>query len=55
MAEMEEVDVSEDGQPRPILVGKYLSVECKREMTHTMREYRDVFAWSYEDMKGLNL
>ena len=53
-AELEEVDVSEDGQPRPILVAKQLLVEFKVELTCTLQVYRDVFAWSYKNMKGLD-
>ena len=42
--ELEEVNISDDGQPRPILVAKHLPREFKKELTQTLREYRDVFA-----------
>ena len=48
--ELEEVDVGEDGQPWPIMVAKHLPTEFKNELTQTLWEYKDVFAWSYEDM-----
>jgi hypothetical protein len=28
--------------------------DFKERLTHVLRMYKDVFAWSYEDMKGLN-
>ena len=54
MADLEEVDIREDGHPQPILVVKHLPEEFK-ELTQTLREYKEVFAWSYEDMRGLDL
>ena len=28
--------------------------EFKTELTRTLKEYKDVFTWSYEDMQGLD-
>ena len=53
MAELEEIDVSEYGQPRPIRVAKHLPMEFKA-LTHKLREYTDIFAWLYEDMKSFD-
>ena len=52
--ELEEVNIGEEGQTQPILVAKNLPGEFKTDLAQTLREYRDVFAWSYEDMKGLD-
>ena len=52
--ELEEVDMSEYRQPQSILVAKHLAEEFKKELTQTLREYQDVFAWSYEDMQSLD-
>ena len=51
--EMEEVNICEEGQTRSILSAKNLLGEFKIELEQTLREYQDVFSWSYEDMKGL--
>ena len=36
------------------MVAKNMPLEFKTELTHTLREYNDVFAWSCEDMQGLD-
>ena len=46
--------VSADGQPRPIMVAMNLPTEFKKELTRTLREYKDMFTWSYEDMRGFD-
>ena len=43
-SELEEVEVSEDGQPRRIMVVNNLPTEFKKELTQTLREYKDVFS-----------
>jgi hypothetical protein len=35
-------------------VAKELDADFKEQLTNVLRIYKDVFAWSYEDMKGLN-
>ena len=52
--ELEEMDLGEDGHQWPVLVAKNLPEDFKTELAQTLREYRDVFASSYEDMKGLD-
>jgi hypothetical protein len=42
-------------EPRNILVVKELDADFKEQLTKFLREYKDIFAWSYKDMKGLNL
>ena len=53
-AELEEVNVSEGGQQWPTIVARNLPTEFKKELTQMLREYKDVFAWSYKDMQGLD-
>ena len=48
--QLEELKVSEDGTPWPIMVAKHLPTEFKKEPTQMLKEYKDVFAWFYEDM-----
>ena len=52
--ELEEVNIGDTTQPRPIFMAKDLQATFKTKLTETLHEYRDVFAWSYEDMKGLD-
>jgi hypothetical protein len=40
--------------PRKVLIAKELDEDFKEQLTNVLRTYKDVFAWSYEDMKGLN-
>jgi hypothetical protein len=35
-------------------VAKELDMDFEEQLTKVLREYKDLFAWSYEDMKGLN-
>ena len=51
---LEEVDIGEEGHQRPVLVAKDLPDAFKTELAQTLGEYCDVFAWSYEDTKGLD-
>jgi hypothetical protein len=52
--ELEELNLDTVEEPRNVLIAKELDEEFKEQLTHVLRTYKDVFAWSYEDMKGLN-
>jgi hypothetical protein len=52
--ELEELFLGTMEEPRNVLIAKELDAEFKEQLTHVLRMYKDVFAWSYEDMKGLN-
>ena len=41
-------------KPRPVKVAKELPDEEKKAMVALLTDFRDVFAWSYEDMRGLD-
>jgi hypothetical protein len=48
------VDVSYLGEePRFIKVGSQLSTEETKQYKNLVMEYRDIFAWSYKDLKGI--
>ena len=52
---MEEVDLSDNpNEPRTVLISKELSGETRRDIIETLRSNKDVFAWTYEEMPGLN-
>jgi hypothetical protein len=42
-------------EPRNVLVAKELDADLKDQLPNVLLVYKDVFAWSYEDMKGLHL
>ncbi|RVW81842.1 hypothetical protein CK203_050827 [Vitis vinifera] len=41
-------------QPRELKIGSPLSTDERDRLIHLLRSYLDVFAWSYEDMPGLD-
>jgi hypothetical protein len=51
---LEELNLGTPEEPRTVLVAKDLDPEFKAHLNTVLTEYRDVFAWSYEDMKGIN-
>ncbi|RVX19424.1 hypothetical protein CK203_008515 [Vitis vinifera] len=51
---VEIVDFSTANQPRELKIGSPLSTNEKDNLIHLLRSYLDVFAWSYEDMPGLD-
>ncbi|CAL2237141.1 unnamed protein product [Prunus armeniaca] len=53
---LETVNLSDDPfAPRPISISVHLTNGKKEALVSLLREFRDVFAWSYEEMPGLNL
>ena len=52
--EVVQVDVGDETHPKPIFISKSLSAQEKEDHISLIREYIDVFAWSYEDMSGLD-
>ena len=51
---LEEVNIGTTEVPRLLSIARDLTSGEKRAMTELVWEYRDVFAWSHEDMKGLD-
>ena len=53
---LEEVDLSSDPlKSRPISISSKLSGEENSELIILLKEFRDVFAWDYNKMPGLDL
>ena len=52
--ELEEINVGTTDYPRNIFIARNLLPTTRTTMIALLGEYRDVFAWSYEDMKGLD-
>ena len=40
--------------PKEIKIGSSLSQNEKQDLTELLREFQEAFAWSYEDMPGMN-
>ena len=40
--------------PKPVWIATDLSVGEEELLVSTLKEYRDVFAWSYKDLKGVD-
>ena len=52
---MEEVDLGSSSQePRPISISASLIEKEKSELILLLKEFRDVFAWDYSEMPGLD-
>ena len=54
---MEEVNLVEEGstlEPKTILIAKEMLIANKQWLIGLLKQYKDVFAWSFEDMKGLD-
>ena len=54
--ELEEVDLGFGSQePRPISISVSLTEKEKLELILLLKEFKDVFAWDYSEMPGLDL
>jgi len=49
-----EVDIGNGDRPRPTFISAKLDSECKQQLTGSLREYKDCFAWDYTEMPGLD-
>ena len=53
--ELEEVDLGSDSQePRPISISASLTETEKSELILLLKEFKDIFAWDYNEMPGLD-
>ncbi|RVW47398.1 hypothetical protein CK203_105890 [Vitis vinifera] len=54
LRDVETIDFDTEDQPRELKIGSPLSTDERERLIHLLRSYLDVFAWSYEDMPGLD-
>ncbi|WKA04934.1 hypothetical protein VitviT2T_022927 [Vitis vinifera] len=54
VGDTEIVDFGTAGQPRELRIRSDLSTDERNGLIRLLRSYLDVFAWSYEDMSGLD-
>jgi hypothetical protein len=52
--ELEDINIGTSNYPRPVFISKHLSTKSKEEYKKFLSENRDVFAWSNEEMPGLD-
>ncbi|KAK5813096.1 hypothetical protein PVK06_028542 [Gossypium arboreum] len=50
----ESVEIVSLGEGKEVKIGASIAAETKRDLIELLREFKDVFAWSYKDMPGLN-
>ena len=53
-SQLEEVNLGTTNEARPVHIAKEMTPDNKTAMIALLKEFHDVFAWSYEDMRGLD-
>ena len=52
---LEELNLADiDMEQQTMLIAKEMKSSDKTKLTELQRQYKDVFVWSFEDMRGLN-
>ena len=52
--EMEVVSLGVSNEKKEVKVGTGMTTPIRDELVVLLRNYQDIFAWSYQDMHGLN-
>ena len=52
--EFVEVNLNDEREERSVKISKDLPEGEKRKLVAFLKEYKDVFAWNYEEMPGLD-
>ncbi|RDX92292.1 hypothetical protein CR513_25596, partial [Mucuna pruriens] len=52
--ELEVINLGEGEEIEEVWIGKLTPPDVKQGLTKLLREYADIFAWSYRDMPGLD-
>ncbi|XP_039022787.1 uncharacterized protein LOC120155295 [Hibiscus syriacus] len=52
--EVETVNLGTDEEIKEVKIGTTLTVQIKQELINLLQEFKDIFAWSYQDMPGLS-
>ena len=50
----EDVNIGSEDNPKILKIGTSLSPEEKERLTNFLKQHEEVFAWTYEDMPGLD-
>lgn len=52
--QLEVINIGDEGSPRPISISSTLREDEHAELVNLLKEYQDIFAWTYEEMPGLD-
>jgi hypothetical protein len=53
--ELEVVNLAKEGEePKEVKIGTHFTIEQKDALITLLREFCEIFAWSYQDMPGLD-
>jgi len=53
--EVEIINLGDEGEEKVIRIGGGLSSEMKHRLFTLLKEFKDIFSWSYKDMPSLGL
>ena len=53
--EIEVINLGNNEEKKEVKIGTALLVEIKKEIIDLLYEFANIFAWSYQDMSGLNI
>ena len=51
---LEVINLGSEEDPKEVKIGASLHPDVKRRLIELLKEYVDIFAWSYQDMPGLD-
>ena len=54
LEEVNWVEKDNGNESKTVLIAKDMTEVDKQMLTTLLKQYKDVFAWSFEDMKGLD-
>jgi len=52
--EIEMVNLGDDGEEKNVEIGAGVTKEMKLQLYTLLKDFKDIFAWSYKDMPGLD-
>ena len=53
--ELKEIDLgTEPGSQKPFFISSQLVAQEREQLVNLLQKYRDVFAWTYDEMSGLD-
>jgi len=51
---IETLNLGDENEKKDVKIGNNMSKEVRGKLCYLLKEFRDVFAWSYQDMPGLD-
>jgi len=52
--DVEVIDLGDENEKKEVKIGTGMMKEIQGQLCALLREFRDIFAWSYRDMPGLD-